>query len=311
MMQKEIEELQLVDKVAIKDHIYRRTGEIFKYDPAWTFASDEREKLRQKRVDIRNISDLYITCYSWAYMFKDLLASFLIPAVVKIKDDHAYVESYIYGETYFSDLMLNLEDIKRIKFGMKSIHNFRLTNNKLYQASNSININNSSDTNSFNTEILLEQFKQRLDNLKSKMNYDQYVYQTFKIAEIFINNFFSKPNIGFISGIKFICHLLQTFISNNYAPYNTHFFDVERGVYKEIYSIPLNENIKYFAYEQNDDGIYKLHEVSKETIDSYMNTFYSMRSYNLVLQKKAQFNRKEVTKPIFMTKDEYIKIKKK
>lgn len=166
MMQKEITELQLTDKVAIKDHIYHRTGEIFKYDPLWTFASDEREKLRQKRINIRDVTDFYLTCYSWAHAFKDLLLAFLIPARVEVKDDHAYVESFINGETYFSDLMLNLEDIKRIKFGMNPVHNFKLTNNKTNQVNNEKN--EYKDENSFNAEVLLQQFKPKLDILKSK-----------------------------------------------------------------------------------------------------------------------------------------------
>lgn len=309
MMQKEITELQLTDKVAIKDHIYRRTGEIFKYDPLWTFASNEREKLRQKRIDIRNVTDFELTCYSWAHAFKDLLLEFLIPARVSVKNDHAYVESFIYGETYFSDLMLNLEDIKRIKFGMNTINNFKLTNNKTSQASNRATENN--DATSFNAEVLLQKFKPKLDTLKSKINYDQYVYYTFQIAEFFINNYFAKTDIGYVSGLKFICQLLQTFISNNYAPYNTHFFDIENKIYKEVYSIPFNGNIKYFAYEQNDEGVYNLHEISKEMIDSYMNKYYSMRSYNLSLQKKSQSNNKNISEPLFIEKYEYSKIKKK
>ena len=69
LMKKEINELQIKDKKGIKNHIYYRTGEIFNYDPLYIF-SDEGKKaeLREIRLDITEIKDFNVNCYTWAHL---------------------------------------------------------------------------------------------------------------------------------------------------------------------------------------------------------------------------------------------------
>ena len=283
LMRKEIDSLNLTDKVKIKDYLYKRTGEIFIYDPLWAFAEDQREALRNKRIDIKNVCDLYVTCYSWAYLFRDLLHAFCIPAKVVKLNDHAFVEAFIGGEKYYCDLMLNLEDIKRIKFGMKAIYNFRLSNSRELKEGRVFEDNNSNDTS---TDVILEQIKEIFIEKKKSLSDEEFVYQVFIFIKNFVNSYFAKPSIGYVAGVKFIYHLLQYFISEEYYPTNTHFFDTDKGEYIEVFSVPLKGNIVYFAYRSLENGIFKLEQVSKEIIDSFLRNYSSLRTYNLTLQQK-------------------------
>ena len=173
-----------------------------------------------------------------------LFRSFCIPAKVVKLNDHAFVEAFIGGEKYYCDLMLNLEDIKRIKFGMKAIYNFRLSNSRELKEGRVFEDNNSNDTS---TDVILEQIKEIFIEKKKSLSDEEFVYQVFIFIKNFVNSYFAKPSIGYVAGVKFIYHLLQYFISEEYYPTNTHFFDTDKGEYIEVFSVPLKGNIVYFA----------------------------------------------------------------
>lgn len=98
MMQNEIKSHNLTNKQDIKNYIYIRTGQIFDYDPVYLISTqEEKEAFKSKRIDIKNVTDFKITCFSWAHLFADLLNVFDIPTVVAIENNHAYVKTYIGG----------------------------------------------------------------------------------------------------------------------------------------------------------------------------------------------------------------------
>lgn len=285
LLKSEVQQLQLADKVKIKDYLYNRTGMVFNYDPLWSFVDEkDRKELRNKRFDIENITDFNATCYSWSYMFVDLLRAFGIPAKVILSHDHAFVESYINGETYVSDLMIKYQDIKRIKFGMATCYNFQKTHNHFR-----IDVGDDKHSNDMNysTEEILNKIKTKLESLKIKFDLEEYVYLVFKTIEAFMNGNFSKSNIGYVEGLKFIYDLLQTFISKDYQPFNVHFYNNDKRIFIEVYSIPRKDDVCYFAYKQNKDGLYQFNEVSKEEIQFYVANYSSMRAYNLLSGRKV------------------------
>lgn len=284
VLKEEVQQLQLTDKVKIKDYLYYRTGMLFNYDPLWAFVDESgREELRNKRFDIENITDFNATCYSWSYMFVDLLLAFCIPARVIKTQDHALVESYINGETYISDLMIKYQDIKRIKFGMETCYNFQKTHNRLIADE----CNAESNNVNYETKEVLNQIKTKLDFLRVKSDLEEYVYLVFKTIETFMNSNFSKSNIGYVEGLKFIYDLLQTFISEDYRPSNVHFFHNDKKIFIEVYAIARKEDICYFVYKQNEDNLYELKEISKEEVEFYVSNYSSMRAYNLSLGRKV------------------------
>lgn len=105
----ELSELQLTDKFQIARYIYVRTGELFNYDPLYEIldCNDQEEKfeLINKRVDIHNVTDFNIVCYSWANMYKDLLSEFGINAKVIESPFHSHVIFSINDKKYTADLM--------------------------------------------------------------------------------------------------------------------------------------------------------------------------------------------------------------
>ena len=165
------------------------------------------------------------------------------------------------------------------------------------------------DKSKTDEQLALMKEKLKLLNLKSKP--DEYLYFVFKLIEKYFNDNCSKPNVGYVEGIKFIVELLQMFISNDYKPYNTHFFNNEKKSYIEVYTIYRNHNIHYFAYQQDNKGIYKLNEVGKEQIKFYISNYESMRSYNLNISEEPKvktYSKTSKQKPLLLMKENGSKV---
>lgn len=277
LLKEEIQRLNITDKVEIKDYIYFRTGELFNYDPIVNFLDvSEKEELFKKRYDKENITDFNANCFSWSYLFADLLRAFNIPARVVITHNHALVEAYINGETYSCDLMIDYQDIKRIKFGMDICNNYQKTNNK-----GNNNQKNQTMLGKIRTEDTLEEIKTKLNLYRTNYNLEDFTYVVFKTIQAFINSNFKKPNIGYVEGLKFIYDLLQLFMIGGYRPFNTHFYDKEKEIFIEVYALLRKRNVIYFAYKQNEDKLYELKEITKEEVEYYVSNYSSIRSYNL------------------------------
>lgn len=290
----EITELNLTDKVQIKDYIYIRTGELFNYDPMWVFSSyEERQIIRNKHVDISNVTDFNIVCFSWASMYKELLNEFGISSNVVFTEnkEHAFVEILLDGKKYIADLMLDYQDIMRIKFGMETCFNCQIVDDK-YNLDNYKKDDEIDFLKGKNMEDILNKIKLKLQFLKLRLksNNEEYVYQVFKTIETIMN--FPRANIGYISGLKFICKLLEIFVDTNYHPYNTHFFNNENGIYIEVYTVYRNNNICYFAYKKNENNTYELHEITSNDIRLYLNNLKSIRAYNLTPNKEYLVKKK-------------------
>ncbi len=199
ILEKEINLLGLKNNsYAIARYIYIRLGELFEYDVGLEYATEEKkEKLKRKRVNIRNVTDFSIICDSYAYMYVELLNHFGIPAKVVDTKAHVYVIYNIDEKTYLADLTSGNEDITRIKFGLKPNYNRQIHPIAPKEDTTFDEIDKMIYINGISTEEGLNFLKEELELKKrqEKWSQEEYTYQVFKIIEMIMN--FKRKSIGF------------------------------------------------------------------------------------------------------------------
>lgn len=278
LLRAEISSLGLSTKEEIKDYIYIRTGQLFNYDPLWIFGNeDERRTLYHKRIDIHNVTDFNIVCFGWAYMFAELLRSFNIVCKVVDNGEHAYVISYINGETYFSDLMNNYEDITRIKFGINPLFNIKISNRtEPLPEADTHDITNPSNA----TEHTLLQIKDYLKNLRKRKYMSETAYIKI-VYETIINIIATKKdsNIGVISGSTFIRDMISLFTDGEYHPQATYFYDTFNQEYIKVYTVKGTPNAYYVSKMTN--GAYEFRKSSNKETDEYIEHYQAINQENL------------------------------
>lgn len=288
-LSKEIKNKGITNKLEIARYIYKRTGNLFKYNPKWYFATPkEKEELKNKHIDILNVTDYNITSYSWANMYNELLSNFGIMSRIKtidikvvdsntkssyLENIGSNVEVLIDGQVYIADLTKNLNDLVGLKFGLPTNYNCR-TNFEIQKKSTS-NLENIKN----NTEI--SKLKQMLEIIKvqKQLNAEEYNYQVYRAIEKNID--FSKLNIGFSEGNVYVDLLLKAMIGNYYTPNNICFFDKEKDKYMSVYIVPVNGINEFFSYENGTSILYKFNNISKETLDFYFDNYEYVLSDNL------------------------------
>lgn len=210
LMKKEILSENITTLEEIKDHLYKRSGQIFTFDPKSAFCTDEeRQILNAERIDVRNVQKFSLNCFSWAYAFVDLLHSFNIDARVVIMcnengKEHAGVEAIINGNKYYMDLMARFEDIIRIKFNFEPQYNIQIKNDDEKKDIEEKNKKGRS------LEKFLEIAKEKLEKEYSKSD-KEYNYRVFKFIEGCLNSSIWGFDIDYITGIQFINKLMFTF----------------------------------------------------------------------------------------------------
>lgn len=133
------------------------------------------------------------------------------------------------------------------------------------------------------TDDILVQIKKELKRKQKEknLNKDEYVYLVYESICTVMN--FKRENVGFVCGIQFIRNMLKVLIGERYIPSNVHYFDKEKSIYIEVYSIMINGYKHYFAYEMSEKGFYELNEVSEEYIEELFNQ-YSIQQAGLYLK---------------------------
>lgn len=285
VLKQEIINYNIKDKLKIAQYIYIRIGELFEYDPIWLFAiNEEKEVIRNKNIDIENVTDFKIVCFSWARLYTRLLHEFgivsraiIIPKTDK-NEEHAKVEVLIDGKIYIADLTASNKDIKNIKFGMETYYNCQI-----YKKPTEVNYHfNKVDEDIYirpiKTEEIWSQIKKELEIIKSKLklNNEEYIYLVFNTIKTIMN--FPRKNVGFVCGVQCIRDLLRFFIDDGYIPYNKHFFNKDENIFIKLYSIIENRNVHYFAYKKMESGFYELHEVTLENIKEFLSACSSKES---------------------------------
>lgn len=293
-LNKEIKDKGITNKLEIARYIYKRTGILFKYDPKWYFANQkEKEELKNKHIDILNVTDFNITSYSWSRMYSELLNIFGIPSKIKSVNVKLYnlntknyyfenigtnVEVLIDNQVYIADLTGNLNDLVGLKFGLPTNYNCR-TNSEIQTESTSTIENLKKDEK-------ISKLKQMLDIIKIQehLKNDVYNYQVYRAIANNID--FSKFSIGFSEGKVYTDLLLKFMIGEHYISYNICFFDKFNDRYMSVYIVPVKGTNLYFSYEKGPSGLYKLKDISKETLDFY----FSRYEYKLSDSLKAVVN---------------------
>lgn len=295
-LRQEITKLGLTDKLKIAQYIYKRTGDLFEYDPLWIFSStDEREPLRNKRIDIRNVVDVNVTCFSWAILYNELLHAFNIVSRVKYVEEeitsgdtttkkpvHAYVEVFLNGRVYKADLTASYTDMIGIKYGLDTYYNCQISKKACEENYDFSYVGEDIYQKDTNVEQLLEKLKKELEivkrKCKSKEEYSYHVYQ--KVGE-FINTL--KVNTGYVIGSKYVQALLRLFLGEEYLMQNTYFYNKEKSVYIAVHQVTVGRTTHYFAYHKTPDGTYEMQEVTPEAVELY----YDMYSYKLSKDLKS------------------------
>lgn len=300
ILREEITKLNITDKLEIARYIYIRTGELFEYDPIWNFGDfEEREEVKNKNIDITNVTDFKIICFSWARMYNELLHKFGIISKVKYTEGnrydentkrsykiikHAYVEVFINGKIYRSDITATLKDFISIKFGYKTNHNCQAARkfNEINYKYDGIIYDNKQEISS---EKLIIDMRKILNSIKndSEITFEEYVYQVCKLIEQKID--FSKK-VGFVIGKIYIEALLNLFVEIDYEFDIMNFFDKNKDIFIAVYEISLKDEIKYFSYEKTNEGFYKFLEISKEKVDFYQQEYSNKKISNEECSRK-------------------------
>lgn len=282
MLNYEIKELQLTDKFQIARYIYIRTGELFNYDPLYeVLDSSEKDKqfeLINKRIDIRNVTDFNVICYSWANMYKDLLTEFGIKAKVIESFCHNHVDFLVDDKKYTADLMRDYQDLFLTKFGLPTKYNYQLMKTKeeqqveLHEVDNKINYRKG-----INTEDVLKLIKEELkDKYKDS---DDYMYNTFKTVSTIMN--FHRENVGYISGRVYIRYLLKYFLDDSYKPCSARIYNKEDNTYIQAFSVESKNKQHYFIYQKMNNNYYEMNEVNKTIVEYLVNS----KSYDSTYSK--------------------------
>lgn len=297
VLSSEIDRLNLTDKLEIAQYIYKRTGELFKYDPLWIFASsDELDALRNKNIDIFNVEDFDITCFSWSKIYHNLLSHFGIPSRVKyIYNEengdiptHAYVEVYIGGKAYLSDLTASYKDMMGIKYGLDTYYNCQLAktyyDDKYTFDNTPVNVYQKN----IDVENMLDDLKERVKMAdRTLTSMEEFTYIVYHYVSEFINDV--KAHTGYVIGIKYIQSLLRTFLGSSYLMQNIYFYDRELGVYIAVHQVPVDGIMHYFAYKLKDADIYEFKEISIDEVNEYFRKYSYKLSRDLNVTYLSMF----------------------
>lgn len=282
LLQKEIKFKKVNSKLEIARYLYIRTGEIFEYNPFYAFANfKEAEKISQKRLDMKNITDFFITCTSWAYLYVDLLCAFHIPATVVETKTHAYVKIFLEGKVFLADLTNENEDLMRIKFKLKTLFQRQIAPVAPKVETSFDEMDDRMYRKDRKTETGIQNIKTYLKKLKPKFpketEKEDYLYVVFKTVEQMLPSY-EVENIGVVSGTKFIEYLLSEF-EVEYPFSFMRIYDRKTNECSQIYMIKRKGKEHFFSYNIHN-GIFALREQTKEEILN-MET-----SSNLILSKK-------------------------
>ncbi len=298
ILKQEIAELKLTDKLKIAQYIYKRTGELFEYDPLWIFSTvEEREQLRNKRLDIRNVNDFDITCFSWANLYNELLHAFNIVSRVKyIEEDvsdsksktmvkkpvHAYVEVFFNGRIYMADLTASYKDMIGIKYGLDTYYNCQLSRKSYDKKYEFEYVGEDVYQKNINVEELIANLKSGLSELEKNSNSrEEYIYQVYKRVGEIISVI--KANTGYVIGVKYVQALLKMFLGENHLMQNIYFYNKDKSIYIAVHQVIVGRTTHYFAYEKTSDNTYEMHEISPSQVDAY----FEIYSYKLSKDLKS------------------------
>lgn len=273
ILSKEIENLKLKNKYFIARYIYIRLGELFNYDPLYIFGNEkEKEFIKNKRINIHNVTDFNLTCMAWSHMYVELLKVFQIEAEVIKNDIHAAVVILIDNKKFLADLTNANEDITNIKFGLPIKNFYQIYKNQNEKEFEFEKIDDELYTKGIKAEEVLTQLKQELQFIRRKLNKERYDYFIFKLLEKIMN--FERPNVGFVSGVTYINNLIKDLSSNDTELIKNHFINKENENFIEVFKLITSLNNYYFVYQKNNKGFYELHEQPEEKIKILLRTHY-------------------------------------
>lgn len=278
MMKLEILSLNLVEPIDIVNHIYKRTGEIFEYDPFHNLF-DTIEKSAQKEIDIYNIDNLYVDCYKWAHIFINLLNAFGIKAKTTSSGGvHVYVLVTINKERYQFDLTSKKGDLMRIKFGLNTVNNCIIKNENGQKKI----IKMSEQNEPTEKEKKLQTMKEKLALIRRKYSQEDYIYLVYKLIEELLKD--HKGLVGYSSGTSYIKHLLSLFLDENnkeFKPTFVKFFNLDDRTFFRVDRIIRNDKEHYFTYKHQPNGEYIMKEETQKQIDEYIRSYDAANAYNI------------------------------
>lgn len=281
-MQKEVELLNLTDKLTIARFLYIRTGELFDYDETFfTYCTGgkKQKKIFYNEIDINDVQYFRWVCASWARMYVKLLNAFNISGEY-IEDStilHAYVKFYIENKTYIADITYHFQDNVNIKFGLQTSYFYRNTFfNLLLKRLYSHKAIEKRVSDFLEMDKIIKYYKgiytdEVLAMIKKEIyathykDKSQLIERVFETVMLIIN--IERPDVNFFSGSMFISRMLEYFLGklNAYIRYSD-VYDKKRLEFMEVIANTYEDEAQFFLYEKNEDGYFKLREVSKKQI---------------------------------------------
>lgn len=111
-------------------YIYRYVCNNFSYDTRFYYGSESlKDKIYNKRVNINNVEDFEIACYSFAHVLVDLLSLFNIYSEIKFDSGMGYRHSYVIVK--HMGIVLKLDPTKKHDITRVKMHSSTLDFNTL------------------------------------------------------------------------------------------------------------------------------------------------------------------------------------
>lgn len=290
LLKTEIHALNITDKVAIARYIYIRIGELFEYDPLYEVIDsnnyEAQFELINKRIDIRNVTDFNVICYSWSHMYHDLLKAFDIDSEVVETFCHNHVVAKIDEKEYIADLMKDYQDLFLIKFGLKTKYNYQMLTTKAEQKSQLDLLDKEINYyKGIHTEDVLQQIKTELQS-KYKDS-DDYMYNTFQTVANIMNFHRKNVNVGYISGRVYIRYLLRYFLDDSYKACSARIYNTNDDTYIQAYSVKSKNKEHYFIYQKMNNNYYEMNEINKNLVEYLIKSKNYKSSYSKNLHLAA------------------------
>ena len=279
-IKQEVNRLNLTDALEISRFIYIKLGELFFYDAAYqTYPKEslERQKIFNKKIDIKNVTHFNLVCSTWAHLYVDLLNEFDIPCEYVEIDKHAYVRIRYNFNNINADLCYTFKDFTAIKYGYQTELFSLDTENDYLNIDKKIHYWHGMYANEVLEMIKNQLHLDQCKSLSSKIN------KVFTAIKVLLN---TKTFNTFTCGKTYIKGLLKYFLEEDYK--NIHYtslYNRERTEFVEVFIDCSQKDLEYFAYAKNEDGIFQFDKKSKKEIDQLSEKFICQKKLTLQLDK--------------------------
>ena len=281
-----------LDDFQIIRYIYLTVCREFSYDVRFIYGNESlKREIANKKIDISNVQEYEIVCYTYCHILVELLALFNINAEIEREDSHG-VFKHAYVIVRHNGQVLKLDptkqhDTTRVKmdtetYGFRSLIDDPIFSDRLEEADSILNYDTSLDIDSthiFNRKYMTEIVNvMEKDAVDRKLTPEELFFEKWDIiiGMTNLNDEFKRyDDIDY-----YFSYLLKKFKMNDKKSYikPSVLFKVDDNQMRDIINIILVEYDNFptlFYIMEKDEGHYKIRKSNNveilEKLDEYSN----------------------------------------